>query len=399
MPRPSPTAPSDTDGWWILDPRRSLRARATLFVSLGALAFTLLVAALAGTFYRRALERQVSASFETMAFQVADKLDRAVYERYRSLLLGANLAPIRDAAVPPLERRRVLDALQETAPEFAWIGLTDPTGRIVIGTGGLFETLSVATRPWFRGARDAAYAGPLRENPELARHTAGIIAADSDTPPRFLDLAVPVLNPNGEFAGVLAAHVRWSWAREVQLSVVPELTAREQIGVTVYAGNDVLLDSGASGWTLPPDAPTLPDNRRGRGALVENTSGGTVYLTGYARSRGFREYRGLGWLAVVRQPAARVFAPVTSLRRVIAAWGLTLTAIAAIITWIAAGRHARRLRSVRAAAQRIHEGDILAILPRPPGDSEVARMCGALGDLVEDLRAKQSGPVKDQTHS
>ena len=62
---------------------------------------------------------------------------------------------------------------------------------------------------------------------------------------------------------------------------------------------------------------------------------------------------------------------------------------ATVICWILAGRHARRLRSVRAAAERIQEGDILAVLPRPKGQSETAGMCGALGDLVEDLRAKE----------
>ena len=77
------------------------------------------------------------------------------------------------------------------------------------------------------------------------------------------------------------------------------------------------------------------------------------------------------------------------MRRAILLWGSVLSVAAAITGWVAAGRHARRLRSVRAAAERIHEGDILSVLPRPKGESEFAAMCGALGDLVEDLRAKE----------
>jgi hypothetical protein len=150
----------------------------------------------------------------------------------------------------------------------------------------------------------------------------------------------------------------------------------------------VLLDSGASGWTQPPEAPPVGEGRRFRGSLTEPT-GGTTYLTGYSRSRGFREYRGVGWLVVIRQPAERTFAPVDALRRAIAQWGAGLTALAVIAAWILAGRHARRLRSVRAAAERIREGDILSVLPRPKDESEIAAMCGALDDLVEDLRAKQ----------
>ena len=160
------------------------------------------------------------------------------------------------------------------------------------------------------------------------------------------------------------------------------------MGGTVYAGAEVLLDSGASGWTRPPEPPTLPEDRRLRGHFLERTTEGTAYLTGFARSRGHREYRGQGWITVVRQPVARAFAPVTALRRSIALWGCGLSLAAMCLAWLLAHQHARRLRSIRASAERIHEGDILAILPRPPGNSELARMCAALGNLIEHLRAR-----------
>jgi methyl-accepting chemotaxis protein len=162
------------------------------------------------------------------------------------------------------------------------------------------------------------------------------------------------------------------------------------VGVTVYGANkEVLLDSGTSGWTQPPDAPPVMEARRGRGTLMEDTAVGTRYLTGFARSRGFREYRGLGWYAVVRQPAERVFAPVEALKRSILRWGALLVIGVAIASWIIAGRLARRLHIIGASAERIREGDILSVLPRPKGDSELARMCAALGNMVDDLRAKQ----------
>ncbi len=395
MPRPPiAAAPGTSDWWWVFDPRQSLRARAALIVGLGTTAFILGLSAITGTLYRRTLEQQTGALFETLAFQLGDKLDRTLYERYRSLLLGARLAPLRDPAAPTAERRRVLDALQEASPDFGWLGVTDARGRITAATAGLFEGNPAVTRPWFRGAQEAPYAGQPREDPELSRQTADIIANRADTTSRFLDLAVPVLDANGDFSGVLAAHVRWTWARDIQLSVVPDLMAREQIGATLYAGREALLDSGASGWTQPPDPPSIPDNRRGRGVLIENTVDGATYLSGYARSRGFREFRGLGWLVVVRQPVSRAFRPVVALQRGIVAWGSALAAIATIAAWCLAGRHARRLRSVRAAAERIHGGDILAVLPRRHSDSELDRMCGALGELVEDLRAKQANSDK-----
>lgn len=375
------------DWWWIFDPRHSWRARAALIVGGAAVAFALFFSWLAGTILHRTLETQTGTTFESLAFQVGDKIDRILYERYRTLQLGATLAPLRSLDAAANERRRVLETLQESSPEFAWIGFADASGKIIAATNGLFENADANSRPWFLAAREAPFAGNPHEQPELAREVPA--TSESESTPRFLDLAVPVTGANGQFAGVLAAHLRWDWTRDVQRSVVPETSARQQIGVTVYtATGEVLLDSGASGWTLPPDHPPITDNRRARGFLLEHTTLGSSYLSGYARSRGFREYRGLGWLTVVRQPLARAFLPVEELRRSILRWGLFLAVSGTIAAWVTAGRAERRLRSVAASADRIREGDVLAAMPRPRDESEMARMCGAVADLVEDLRGK-----------
>jgi HAMP domain-containing protein len=198
---------------------------------------------------------------------------------------------------------------------------------------------------------------------------------------------VPVQAADGRFGGVLAAQVRWGWSRDVQLSVVPEAVAREQVATTVYAADgDILLDSGALGWSHPPAAPVVGETRRARGWMMETTPEGATFLTGFSRSRGFREYRGLGWIAVVRQPVRLAFAPVAALRQSLARWGFAIVAVGVIAAWVLAGRLTRRLHSITAASQRIREGDILAVLPHPADESEVSRMCRAVGGLVEDLR-------------
>lgn len=388
-PRPASSPISARqDWWWIFDPRCSLRARAALLVGGATVVATLFASNVTGRLYRRSLEAAAGAHFETLAVQMSDKIDRTLYERYRTLTLAADLAPIRGEGVAVADRRRLLESVQVATPDFAWIGLTDVSGRIVAATNRLFEGTEAGTRPWFRGAREYPHIGALHEFTELTRALPP--ADDGSSQTRFLDLAVPVTGPDGQFAGVLAAHVRWNWTHAVQLSVVTEAAARERIGVTVYgATGDVLLDSGVSGWTQPPEPPAMGEGRRHRGYLIENAAGGSTYLTGYMRSRGFRDYRGLSWLTVVRQPAERVFASVTQLERAIAIWGFTLALVATCVSWMIAGRHARRLRSVALAADRIRAGDVLAVLPRPKGEGETAIMCGALSDLVEDLRAER----------
>jgi len=383
--------------WWsVFDPRSSLRARAALLVATGGGLFTALLIWLAGTLLQRELQAAKGAAFDALAFQLGDKIDRALYERYRTLVHAAALDPLRRNDPSPGERRRLLDSLVESSPDFAWIGFADATGRVLSATGGLLEHTDAALRPWFRGAREQPFLGALRDNPELARTLPASLEGNSNT--RFMELAVPVQAADGRFAGVLAAQVRWGWSRDVQLSVVPEAVAREQIAATVYgADGDILLDSGALGWSHPPAVPAVGETRRPRGWMIETTPEGTTFLTGFSRSRGFREYRGLGWVAVVRQPVRLAFAPVTTLRHSLARWGCAIVAVGIIAAWVLAGRLTRRLHSITAASQRIREGDILAVLPHPTGESEVSRMCRAVGGLVEDLRGHPEAPRVEPT--
>ena len=389
MPAPADKA-DDRPWWWVFDPRHSLRAFAATSVAAGLACFTLVTAGTASGQLRRSLETQTGAGFETLAAQLSDKLDRTLFERYRALQFASSLATLRSYSATAEERRRVLASLQSATPDFVWLGVLDAKGVIVACTKGYVEGTSAADRPWFIAARESAYAAGPREVRNLP---ADVITPDEgDVNPRVLDLAVPLTDPDGRFGGVLAAHLRWGWTREVQLSVVPDLLRRDRIGVTLYSGQgDVLLDSGGSGWTRPPDAPAGADTRRLRGFFTESTTLGTTYLTGYARSRGHKDFRGLGWITTVRQPADRAFAAAEELHRTILRWGFVFTSAGMIAAWVLAGRIARRLRTVERAARRIGGGDVLATLPPPRGDSEIDRMCVALGRLIEDLRARRPG--------
>lgn len=382
---PATLRPAPAPWWRALDPRCSLPARATLLFGGAALTLVLLLAQISGAILQRHLERQLGPSFENLAHQVGDKLERTIYERTRQLQFTAGLAPFRHTASTPLaERQSLLESLHDASPDYAWIGFADATGTILAASQHLFENENVSASAWFRGARRQPFVGTVREFPELA---AAVPTTGADAP-RFLDLAVPINAANDQFLGVLGAQLRWSWARDVQLSVVPHNARRDRLGVTLYtASGEMILDSGGSGWSAPPDAPG--NLTSARGVLTENTSGGTTFITGYARTRGYREYRGLGWLVVVRQPVSHAFAPVAELRTAILRLGLVFVVALGISVWLFAARLERRLRAVATAAGRIGDGDVLALMPQPHGDTEFSRLCAALGDMVEKFRRRQ----------
>lgn len=373
----------------MFDPRNNLPARAALFVAAGATVFVVLLAWIAGLVLHRHLEHQLGATFDTLAYQVSDKLDRALYTRYRELKFTAALDTLRSPTATPEARRRVLEELQNTSEDFAWVGFADTTGQLVATTGRIFESTPVDRQEWFLLGQEAPFVGTPREHPELAQ-----VATETDyeSPQRFITLSVPVLDHSGRRIGVLGAHLHWGWARDIQLSVVPGSARRQHLGATVYAGNkDVLLDSGASGNFGPPPAPTLNDPQQTRGILFEK-EGRVTFLTGYVVSRGYREYRGLGWMTTVRQPVEIAFAPVQALRSSIVGAGMLLIGGLSLLAWLYARRHVRRISVIANAAERIREGDILTVIPPPHGDTELDHLCRSVGTLVEELRPKSDKP-------
>ncbi len=392
MPSRSSRPPSvRSPWWWVFDPRLSLRAHATLIVGGGAALLIVLVTWSTGLMARRQIERQLGPAFETLALQVSDKLDRSLQDRQRQLQFLATLEAFRGDRGDDAERRRILSSALDAAPDVAWVGFIAPNGEVTLGTQGLFEKESVEATAWFRNANENPFVSEPHELPDLGR---SIVDGGEEGSPRFLTVAVPVRSPAGRFAGVLAAHVRWTLAREIRLSVVPEAARREHIGVTIYGANaDVLLDSAASGWSAPPPMPAVPEGRRLRGSLVESTPEGAHYVLGYARNREHRGFRGFAWLVAVRQPADDAFLPVRQLQRSVFGVGFVFAALFAIGSWLAAGRLSRRMASIAAAAHRIREGDVLTVMPQPHDESEMAHMSSALGEMVEELRTKQAQPA------
>ncbi|MBM3864416.1 MAG: HAMP domain-containing protein [Verrucomicrobia bacterium] len=381
---PAPSSASPLTSWWVLDPRVSLRARAALLAAAAGAALTALAATLATGALERELIARTGALLEATAQQLGDRLDQTVAEHLRVLRTGASLRVVRAPAAPAEKRQALLDLL-DPQPELAWLALADAEGRIRAATTVFAEGADVALQAWFRGAREQAFASDPRESPTLPPRANREESLDG--PPRALELAVPVADADGNPAGVLAAGLRWDWTRDALRAALPEAVRRARIGATVYAeAGTVLLDAEASGWSQPPDLPALPDGRRWRGSFTETAADGASYLSAYARSRGFRDHRGLGWVTVARQPAAEALAPARALGRQVAVAGIVLTLLATGAAWLASGRISRRLRSVGAAADRIRGGDVLATLPGTGGEEEVDRMCQAVGRLVETLR-------------
>lgn len=366
--------------------RRVAGLRALVAIALGALSLlaVIAVALMTERSASREAREHIYKDLAELAFQLRYRLDRSMFERYRDIQVASTLDPLRSGSIDA--KRRAMDRLQQTYPDYAWIGFADPDGMVQASTGGLIEVSDVSELPWFQAGRAGPYVGDVHDVQLLVRlHT-----DPGEQPRRFLDLAAPVYAPDGRLAGVLGAHLNWSWAEEVLSSILRPRRQEERIEVFVLsAEGTVLAGPTDSVGSRLPYAAMLSHGRGGMDGVV-TWPDGRDYVTGHSHSEGYRFYPGLGWHVLARQPVEQAFAPVRAVQREVAMVGVLLAGLLVGMGWLLAAWIAQPLRVVSAAADRLRAGDSSVEIPRSNRFSELVTLTGSLRSLVDELAKKEN---------
>ena len=317
-----------------------------------------------------------------------------MFERYREIQIVTTLESIRDPDAPITQKRRILEKLQTTYPDYAWIGLTNPKGQVIASTKSILEGKDVSARPWFHKAPTQPYVGDVHEAVLLAK----LLPNPTKEPLRFVDVAAAVTDDKGAFQGVLGAHLSWDWAKKLEESLLQPVLKHSHVEVLILSKDGTVLLGPPS---LALKKLTLHSLQEARTQLpsyhVETWSDGTTYLTGLVRTQGYRDYPGLGWMVLVRQPTAIAFAPARQLQWQLFWWGLIVGVLFAGISWIFVERITRPLLAIAAIAERIRQGEPNVKIQVLPGQDEVARLSWSLYKLVNALSEKEQDLLATNT--
>jgi diguanylate cyclase len=243
----------------------------------------------------------------------------------------------------------------------------------------MLEGEQVSERPWFIEGQQRLYLGDVhaavRLAPLLGPHPAG-------QEWRFVDIAIPLLDTGGEPIGVLGAHLSWEWARGVEHTVLT--TARRLAGVEIFivnaSGEIIMAPRGNNDPRLPPlarlneasDQVTWPD--------------GLDYLTAIRTSSGYRDYPGLGWKVITRQPVEKAFASVRLLQMYIAGAGIVMAVVFGLLGLLLAHFLSRPLAELARRADQIRQGRTDLQLPAGGVFRETRQLSASFGELLKELR-------------
>lgn len=364
-----------------MHPRHSLRAQISLATALMVMLLSVAISYFAADISWRQIEQSEGDSFVRRAKSALDVLDRGMFERSREIQNAASLDEIRDPLVPLEHKREVLARLQSSFDAYAWIGICDAQGRGLVGTGHYLEGKDLNKRPWCSKGRDKYYIGDVHDALLLAK----LLPNPSGESFYLVDVAAPVIDASGVLQGVLCGHIYWRWAEEV-------LDSKKTPGKDIFLlSKDGLVLSGPAKSQsqlsdLSLDAMrAMSASQSGSGYKLVKWNDGKTYLIGFAKSAGYREYPGLGWVSLVREDVTTAFAPARRLQQRILLAGGALGLLFAWLGWLLAGRISRPISRIIQAADKIAAGDLSYEVSAQPGDGEVAQLSTAIHDMVANL--------------
>lgn len=309
-----------------------------------------------------------AARFRTTA--AAEDLARTLEQDWRDLQALAQRVP----EIEPEQLGNLLTGASGDGSRISWLGYADLSGNVVAATDGLLVGQDVSQRPWYRGGLAGGFAGDVHDAVLLAN----LLGDEGGEPLRFIDLALPVTNTDGDPAGVLGLHINAAW-------LTKELRESSRIyGLDFYLLNPA-AEISASSAEEAPSAGELQILRAAQTGIEtggrERWPDGRDYFSSLVPQVTYGDLPNFGWRMVGRLEATTLTFGVDLIRNG-AHWAL-LGMIGAIglLTLIFVGAVASPIRRLAESAERISNGS-----EEYPANSRVTREAAQLSLALTRLQ-------------
>ena len=375
---------------------RPISPQATIAISIGAvivLCFLMLAAAL-DVVGKREARKFSQIHINNLAQQMARELSFRMDEFASEIAVQATRNRFRKTTYKAEQIRTALDELKSARPDFAWIGvIDDATGRVLASTGGVFEQGDMLGRAGYERGRQGSFVGDIHRAVKLA---ALLPQPANGEASRFLDVAAPIKDEQGNTFRMLAAQLRWEWTDRLYERLLGPVADRHGVELMLadVDGNLALTSNPGLKFGTPIDQLAPHVLERPSGLLRWND--GRDYLTATTAAGTQGRFPGFGWTVIVRQSDTDVVGPTEIMRNSLLAGALILGLGTAVIAWLVAGRVIRPVRAMAPAAMPTSLQTDEPSLPKIR-IGELAQMHAQLSHLTSEDRAlSRSANAREQ---
>jgi diguanylate cyclase (GGDEF)-like protein len=323
---------------------------------------------------------------QQLSWQMRDSLNRAVARGIGDVRMLSELPEVRQAERPE-DARRVLESLQSTFPDYAWIGIAHVDGKVFASTRSMLQHADVSSRPWFQSGKLGIHASDYHPAVLLGK----LLPATPDAW-RFVDMSAPVLDDNGQLRGVLGLHMSWSWMRRrAEELIAPALREYGAEIFVVRQDGTVLLGPAGTEETKLATRSMVLANGGQTGSVRETWPDGVPYLTGYSMTGQANDPTTLRWTILVRQSEQAAMAAPRHLEQRVLQLSLVLAAGFAVLAAWLARRLTRPLdalsSTIEQAARSLDSGDARPVIPEITAFHEAQVLSQSMRELVRSEHA------------
>jgi diguanylate cyclase (GGDEF)-like protein len=364
-----------------------------LTVSIAITLTVLLHLALVSHFAQQQARKEAQLRLEQLSWQMRDSLDRMTGSAIVTVRLLSELPQVRSYEKPGATRQ-VLESIQRTVADYAWIGVADSGGKVRAATGKMLEGAQVDARPWFTAGMQGVHATDYHPAALLNK-----LLPKSSDPWRFIDMSAPLLGEDGAVRGVVGVHMSWQWVRNrARQLLTPALREYGAEVLVVRADGMVLLGPGEL-VEKKIDSPSLRLALAGQtGSLREVGPDGKAYLTGYSRTGIDGDPATLRWAVLVRHTEDAALFDARELERRMIWLSVLMAAVLAGCAALLARRLTRPMDAlsgaIEQAAEATRAGRRPADIPVVAGFYEAQVLSQAMRELVRSEEAHR-GALED----
>ena len=330
-----------------IDPFYRLMALAATVVTVGLLVFCIVLVLLQQALIRRSGETLANAAANT-----AGRLDRVLFER-----MGDAQMMSRDFSGRTHDRSYLsayLGWMNQAYPIYQWLAVLDSKGTVIATTVGEWQGQNRSSAEWFQRASVSSQVSMLEVQPYP--ETKGEMA---------IGFASTIRGWDGQRQGFVVSFVTLRVLEEsyLEMSKVVQWLGDVNVPVEYIVVNRdglALIDSayhqeGHVNLSALPSIKRLWETE-GWGFVSEHAFRDRAeFITGYARTRGYREAANPEWGVLVRVLRAHILGSVSRVTSLVAVGGLIVVALLVGLLFAMMARLRREMGKVRESQEELEQ--------------------------------------------